>query len=228
VAVLKTIPKLDAAPAADIVISRVARTDPSLADLQRLRYDVYCLEREFINPNRFPDRRERDDYDEVAFHFTASMQGSLAGTVRLVPDSKLGFPMERFAPHGLIESAGLPRERTAEISRLVLARQYRRSATPPGTRLLSELFQHGFAQGNTLGFDTLIAALEPTLLRLLTRFGYVLEPIGAPFDWYGPVTPCAVTGLPANVDRARRSAAEIPFVRYVVPGKPLIPAARDF
>ena len=189
----------------EIAVARIAPADPWLAELQRLRYDVYCLEREFISPNRFPDRRERDDYDDAALHFAAWIDGDLAGTVRLVPDSPVGFPMEQFAPAGLTRSAGLARERTAEISRLVLARQYRRSGTSTGSRLLSELFRHGFDQGIQLGFDTLIAALEPTLLRLLTRLGYVLKPIGSPFDWYGPVMPCTVIAIPSHAAVSRRS-----------------------
>jgi N-acyl-L-homoserine lactone synthetase len=184
---------------AGIVITRVSRADPRLTDIQRLRYEVYCLEREYLNVEDFPERLESDDHDRIAYHFGAWHAGRLIATVRLVPDSSLGFPMERFAPSLVLEAAGVRRHRTGELSRLVLAREYRRSATPEGLRLMLRLFQAVFAESLRLEIETFIAALEPSLMRLLRRLGFVLAPIGRPFDWYGMVMPCAVVAMPPTL-----------------------------
>ena len=185
--------------APELSITCIDGTDPAIRELQALRYQVYCLEREFLSPTRFPDRRERDDYDAFAQHFAAHEEGYLVGTVRAVPDSPLGFPIERFIPPGSIERFGLPRDRTCEISRLVLRPDHRRSTTAHGARLLLMLFRAVDLETANAGIDRYIAALEPPFVRLLHRFGFVLTRIGPAVDWFGEVLPCAVTAMPRNL-----------------------------
>src|SRR5688572_14080544 len=97
-----------------------------LAEIQRLRYDVYCIERGFLDRSHFPDARESDSYDDYAVQLAATdANGRVSGTARLVLDSPLGFPLEAHAG-GLDESFQiLPRDRMAEISRLAVAKSGR-------------------------------------------------------------------------------------------------------
>ena len=82
----------------------------------RLRYQVYCLERQFLDLTAHPEGRERDEFDAHAIHFAATDEdGEVVATARLVLDSPLGFPLERRAVDLAPEYKNLPRARTGEI-----------------------------------------------------------------------------------------------------------------
>ena len=92
--------------------------------MQRLRYEVYCLEQHFVDAARGTDGRESDEYDLQAIHFAAATdRGEVVATLRLVLDSPLGFPLERRAPGLLGDRAPGERSHTGEVSRLVIAPQ---------------------------------------------------------------------------------------------------------
>jgi N-acyl amino acid synthase of PEP-CTERM/exosortase system len=108
-----------------------------LRETMALRYQVYCVEHGFENPENYPDGLESDQYDKHSKHSCLSHVASqqLAGTVRLVvadpenPDRP--FPMEE---HCIIQPeyqaiiASYPRHEIAEISRLAVSKQFRRRA----------------------------------------------------------------------------------------------------
>lgn len=103
-----------------------------LNDSYALRYEVYCRERQFLAPEKYPHELETDIYDRSAIHVGGiNKEGALAGTVRLVLPSEQGFP--------LLEHCKLFREyqyladpdksaqfSLAEISRLAVSKSYRR------------------------------------------------------------------------------------------------------
>lgn len=165
-----------------------------LEDIQRLRYDVYCLEEEFEDHSRFPDRRERDEYDPYAVHLAATDErGHVAATLRLVLESPLGFPLERRAERLFPEFWCLPRDRTAEISRLIVARDHRHLAHdrfeyPPA---LFALFRRMYEESLDLGLEHWLALMEKKLWRLLRRFGFAFHEIGEPTSYGGEVIPYA-------------------------------------
>ena len=61
-------------------------SDPQdLQAIYRLRYRVYCEERGFLAPADYPDRLERDHFDDHSVNFAAFDQdGRIAAAVRLV------------------------------------------------------------------------------------------------------------------------------------------------
>ena len=60
-------------------------TNCELDAIYALRYQVYCVERGFLDPTSYPDQRERDSYDEISLHYGLySLDDQLAGTMRLV------------------------------------------------------------------------------------------------------------------------------------------------
>ena len=98
---------------------RVAPNDISMmASMYRVRYQVYCLECGFRDPAEYPYKMEWDEYDESSLHYVAiTDSGEVVGTVRLVLDSHLGFPLENHC--GLVlEKCEGARNDAAEISRL--------------------------------------------------------------------------------------------------------------
>jgi N-acyl amino acid synthase of PEP-CTERM/exosortase system len=194
----------------------VEPTDPTWIAVQRLRYDVYCEELGFFDPANYPNRRESDEFDAFAIQIAAVDRDKQAvATVRLVRDSHLGFPLERQAPVLYSAFRSLPRERTVEISRLILAKTYRRRAGDSryGTELMGHdrrrvprpgpqrrspyplilfgLFRIVFETSVQRGLQWWVAAMEPWLQKFLEHFGFVFTPIGDPFDYHGDVVPYA-------------------------------------
>lgn len=103
----------------------------------RLRYEVYCKEALIpgFDANDYPNGLERDQYDERSVHclLVHKPTGSTAGTVRIIlPDSKNSqekFPVEKIAGNfffrDLVSEDNIPRSQIGEISRLILAPEFR-------------------------------------------------------------------------------------------------------
>ena len=78
----------------------VARSDRELDEVQQLRYQVYCKERQFEKEEDCTDGREKDAYDGRSVHaYLRHVEtGKLAATVRLVladpADPGAAFPIE--------------------------------------------------------------------------------------------------------------------------------------
>ena len=72
--------------------------DPALLEKSyRLRYQVYCVERHYLNAADYPDQRETDEFDAHSVHVGAiDSYGELAGTARLIRANPHGFPMFRY------------------------------------------------------------------------------------------------------------------------------------
>src|SRR3972149_11493199 len=109
--------------------ARVPMSNGLWDGITRLRYDVYCLECKYLDAAQHPNGREIDEFDPHSIHFASTNERSeMVSTLRLVLDSPLGFPLEHHAGTLSEEFRRLPRDKTAEISRLILAKSYRRRA----------------------------------------------------------------------------------------------------
>jgi len=183
--------------------------------VQRLRYEVYCVECRYLDPARYPEQRETDEFDPYAIHFAATNERKeMVATLRLVRDSALGFPLEHHSGPLSEDYRRLPRERTAEISRLILAKSYRRRANDGlyGQELgdpeaeakrqaeltyrrsqypliLFGLFKEMYIESLGMGLEFWVAAMEEGLQRMLSKFGLGLRQVGDPMEYYGQVIP---------------------------------------
>lgn len=98
-------------------------------EIYRLRYRIYVEELGFERREDHPNNLEMDQYDAHSIYMAAlDTTEQVVGTARLILHSDLGFPAEHVAhlPYQGIQPP--PPETTAEISRLALARTYRRRA----------------------------------------------------------------------------------------------------
>ena len=193
---------------------RVAADDAgALRDIRRLRYDVYCVECKYLDAAAYPDGIEADPFDPHSTHFCArNERGEMVATLRLVFDSTLGFPLEDHAGTLSEEYHRLPRDKSAEISRLILAKSYRRRANdglygadlgvPQGMTqaelayrrsqyplILFGLFKEMYMESLGIGLQDWLAAMEPGLQRMLSNFGLGLKQVGEPMSYYGQVIP---------------------------------------
>lgn len=224
----------------------MADTPARLDAVFRLRHQVYCLETGFEDKNQFPDGRERDHFDALASHALIQRRESdiTVATVRLVEAdfSREGmpFPLEQSLP-GLLTSRGygpdrLPRERTAEISRFAISREFKRRAGESGTLvgvsdanadasavdgrkngrrraepvIILGLFRAIVSLSADKGYTHWVAAMERPLLRLLSRFGIHFLPVGAPIELHGKRQPCMgrINDVLARIHAERRDIWE--------------------
>ncbi len=107
------------------IVSAVSE-EKKLAEIYRLRYKVYCIEWGFEKPEKYPDGLETDEYDKYAVHFAVRDElQKIAGSVRLILNPPESFPLEKYCQID-IDRDDIPRENIAEISRLVIKRDYRK------------------------------------------------------------------------------------------------------
>ncbi len=186
----------------------LANTNETRRAVHRLRFDVYCEELGFENPRQFPDRLEYDACDAWSSHYlirTKRDQESV-GTVRIVhADPALGHlsPMHRL--YG--EETGnrpehlQPHTRFCELSRLTIARKYRRRIADQSQMshavcsliapLLYLTVAHHLLTQNA--HDRAYAMLEPRLGAHINRIGFPLARIGEVVNYHGQRAPFGVT-----------------------------------
>lgn len=210
----------------------IARDKTDLAEVHRLRYQVYCVENPFEDPADNPDGLERDPYDHRATHclLLHRPSGNPVGTVRLVlPDTKApekSFALQDVCIDPLVrDPRAFPLARMAEVSRFCVSKEFRRRCNDgaygrvedqegrdPTRRLIPHLTL-GLIEGLVRmsmeqGIRTWCAVMEPTLLRLLKRLGIHFENIGPLVDYHGRRQPC-YQHLDRFLERVREERPEI-------------------
>jgi N-acyl-L-homoserine lactone synthetase len=174
-----------------VIAGRRIDNDAALLESSyRLRYQVYCVERGFLDPSNYPDQLERDEFDRFSLHIGVMHDdGNLIGTSRLVKVSMAGLPLFRHCgifPH----EHELYREenRVAEISRLCMSRE-QRDGSAGGSRIALSLYRATYQASKRFGLTHWLVAMEPSLHRLLAALGVPFRPIGPVTDYFGPVAP---------------------------------------
>lgn len=179
----------------------------------RLRYQVYCIEKGFINQSDCSLEQEVDEFDDRSAHSIIIDRNSqtVIATVRIIlPDPKAmekSFPIQRVCSHPLLHSQRfLHTTRSAEISRFAISKKYSRRASDrsqPRQHAYSHIERRAPIPNITLGLISgilrmsiehgiteLFAVMEPSLMRLLARFSIYFSPIGPMVDYYGMCQPC--------------------------------------
>jgi N-acyl-L-homoserine lactone synthetase len=161
-------------------------------ELFRLRYQVYCQEKQWLKEVDYPDGREIDEFDPHSVHFLALKDNWVVGTVRAIFPSELGLP--------IINSFGItvPEHviHYVEISRLAVAKEARGLELTMG--LLHTLFAWCLERGITYGY----AVVESDLLDFLIRLGYPFKKLGVKKYLYGGynIPVCLVLNEIASLD----------------------------
>ncbi len=209
---------------------RVVEGDAALPEILRFRSEAYRELGVSLQADA-PSGQPRDEWDATSVHIAArSEAGSLIATLRLVPDSPRGFPIERYKPSWLPFFYSLSRARVVEVTHLIVAKEYRGTKgfgtlSPRGSlmatpvyypRLLLGLFRSLFIECIHRRHDILLVAMDETLWRLLKRFGFEFEPIGQPLRYHGQVMPYF-----ARVDDLLRlMSRRVEVLRYTIAGEP--------
>jgi N-acyl-L-homoserine lactone synthetase/HPt (histidine-containing phosphotransfer) domain-containing protein len=168
--------------------AEVANTPELILEAQRLRYQVYCVERGF---EKSDNGIEQDEFDIHSRHIVLRRRsdGEITGTTRVVlydPNaSGDSYPMQHVCAASLLH--GLPMETTAELSRFAISKQLRGSS-PALIRLA--LIEGLFRISHELGLTDWCAVMENSLLRLLKSSAIHFRPLGPLVEYHGLRQPC--------------------------------------
>ncbi len=210
-----------------------ANTPTLLTEAYRLRYQVYCVENAFEDPNDNPGELETDHFDARSVHslLIHRPSGAAAGTVRVVlPDtehSRQSFAIQQVCDDPLLDDpVRFPVATMGEISRFSISKLFRRRqgdtlyGITDGPRL-TPAEERRIAPHMTLGLmealmrmsvenrlSHLCAAMEPKLLRLLGRLGIHFHPIGSLVNFHGWRQPCMIEIEPF-LERLRQEREEV-------------------
>lgn len=148
--------------------------------LFQLRYEVYCVEKQFLPSATYPTKREQDELDAHSVHFFARTKcngSELAGCFRLILQNPSGFPCEE---HFDLEWKTPDPPRTVELSRLIVAPSFRSNWQIVLMGLVKEVFI--YTQEKEI--HHCYAVLEKSLLTLLNRIGIHFEIIGGEKQYF--------------------------------------------
>lgn len=152
----------------------------------KLRYEVYCVEKGWLEGSHYPDLLEHDAEDERSAILLALNEDNQAvGTVRLIiNDGSNHWPLP-IAGHPSV-NGNLVTEKCVEISRFTIAAKYRRGDVYLG--LVRLLFRHIVERyGN---YDFLFFSVEKKFLKVLNMLGFEFTPFADTAEWYGdPLIP---------------------------------------
>lgn len=144
---------------------RVAKNQKDLDQVYRTRHEVYKNEG-YIQP------REKgvfkDKYDDFSVNFLALKRGEPVGTVRLVLNSELGFPTENLFN---FERPEIKQEKTVEISRLAVKKNFRGGKRPVMLGLMKEIYD--FCRENNIKY--IYANMPKGLADHFSRYGVNFE-----------------------------------------------------
>lgn len=165
---------------------RLADTPELIREAYRLRYQVYCVERGFLEGF---EGLESDGYDTHSKHVVLCRRstGQVIGTVRLVlpvPARPLdSFPVQHVCDPSLLQH--LPFKATGEVSRFAISKEWfgAHRSTAGFARL--GLVQGLIRLSTDVGVTHWCVVMERSLLRLLQSTAIHFLPLGPLVDYHG-------------------------------------------
>lgn len=222
-----------------------ATTDEERNSIYRLRYEVYALEFGFENPYDFPDKLEQDQYDPYSVHFIALNEyNETIGTVRMILNSKKGFPVEHASEITNFDDKPAP-EMITEISRLAVSKMLRRRPEDgmhgvesyiPGDQggvldkpnkknasfiekrqkpaIILGLYRAVYQKCKRLGITHMYMITEDKLFHALYKFGFIFKKVGEPVEYHGKRTPFATSWHVIEEHMDKKHRDLLTFLRF--------------
>ena len=202
---------------------------PFVGAAYKLRYQIYCVEKQFEDSKAHPNELERDEFDShsvqgLLLHRTS---GIAVGTARLVlPLSnapECSFAIQRLLRNETMKLAGdVPHGLAAEVSRFSISKQSVRRVPNTGhdgsqadyrsgplmrLGLLQMLIRMSVMNGITHWYGL----IEPSLMRMMSAMSFHVEPMGPLVNYHGLRQPCfcRLSKVLAEVKRDRPSFWEV-------------------
>jgi N-acyl-L-homoserine lactone synthetase len=156
----------------------VCESPEQVRQAQRLRYEVYCLEKSWVEAHECDDGIEADASDPLATHFLAIDDGIVVGTVRLLLGWREVLPGAKYLD---LASLGLEPSQTVEVSRLAT----KRIGRSQDLRIflgLTKLMWSWATEHSALAW---LAIADVPLYHMLTRLGLPVLLESEPVDYLG-------------------------------------------
>lgn len=197
-----------------------AISDDLKKEVYKLRYQVYCIENEFLNSEHYPDDLEFDDFDQCSIHYLIRhrQSGDYVATTRLIlPDihnpEKL-FPLElhcKIDNVAVIQS--INRRHLGEVSRFCVSKAFKKRKNEAHTLTgIGSDWQDSFTLDERRAFPHITLALmacaikashenniyyfygsmEPPWVRFLSAMGINFIKIGPLVDYHGDRWPAVI------------------------------------
>ena len=184
----------------------VCETPEQIRMAQALRYEVFCLEKEWIEPSSCENGLEIDEYDEFAVHFLVldDETGAALGTCRLLLGAYQTLPAAGFLD---LAALGLQPTQACEVSRLASVRSARSRSLEVFLGLMEAMATWG--EGSEI--RVLLSVADVPLHRLMERIGMPFLEVGESVEYLG--SECIpsvidVAGTGALVARVREARLE--------------------
>ena len=147
----------------------------------KLRYEVYCSEKRWLDQSEYPDEIENDREDERSVIFLAVNNATRQhiGTVRLIVNNHNDWPLP-IARHPSIKG-NISTDNCVEISRLSILKNARRGDIFVG--LIRLLFL--YVLRNCSNSDFVFFSVEQRFLSIVNQLGFEFTPLAASALWYG-------------------------------------------
>lgn len=147
--------------------------------IYKLRYNVYCEEKKWLDPSNYLDCLEMDEYDKSSLHFGAFDDNNiLVGSVRLIiPGNRMPIPMET-----AFDIDPNYNQRRVEVSRLIVPKDRR------GYNIVIGLVRMIYTWASENGITHAYTISEINLLNYIKRKGYHFIPVKEGKDYFGGYT----------------------------------------
>jgi N-acyl-L-homoserine lactone synthetase len=145
----------------------------------KLRYEVYCKEKMWLDPEDYSDMMEKDEHDRKSKIFLAyeTENGRAIGRARLIIND--GSAPLHIVKHPSLNN-NFKTENSVEVSRLVVLRSARQGNVFMG--LIRILVRHILE--NYGGFDYLYFSVEERFLKKVNQLGFEFIPFAPSALWY--------------------------------------------
>lgn len=157
-----------------------------MATIERLRHEVFCVEKQWIKPSQPLTGRESDAYDAHSAHFVAydTESSRIVGYCRTIKANMItGLPVGK---HPTAKLDGIPMDGAIEISRLLTLPEYRSFDIILG--LISELMHYCLAHRYMRWF----IVVDTVFYAMLKKTGFNFEPVGALGQYMGKTMPATL------------------------------------
>ncbi|MDD5599203.1 MAG: GNAT family N-acetyltransferase [Victivallaceae bacterium] len=145
----------------------------------RLRYEVYCKEKRWLDPEEYSDMQEKDEHDRKSETFLAydSDSGQPIGTARLIIDD--GAAPLHIVKHPALDNS-FNTVNSVEISRMAILASARQGNVFIG--LIRMLFRHILEHCGD--FDYIYFSVEERFLKKVNQLGFEFIPFASTALWY--------------------------------------------
>ncbi len=192
---------LDANSSSTSISIHKAVSDEMVGVCKRIRFEVYCQQLHFENPESFPNHKEEDDFDAISQHFLIKNEktNKYIATLRFVIPRFNAFgliPLERHYQGHYMDSkfnpVNLATGSYMEVSRLAILRETgsRRKFSADVARVLYLLSLAFFNANEHL--QSAFCFMDKRLARRLNMVGIPFIQIGSEVDFKGARAPFCV------------------------------------